>query len=555
MKRILYAIAILCLIASCDVERLPYDAVDSSQAINDPDYANNALIGIYGNLKSKLSDSWINEAHRLMEYNGDNVSLSGTTGDDLFYIYNYHHIDNGARINNFWIKSYQVIYGTNSAIENIKEGQSAETDNFLGEAYYLRALMYLYLTNVFGKPYNQALETNLSVPLKLDTDINNQPPRATVKQVFEQIEKDLIKAAKLMTIQKPVFYANREAAYALLSRIYLYMEQNEKCIEYADKVIDSERFHLLSANEYRKMNTLLPEANPEAIFSIKYLSGIEEGSLNDVVGGFYCTIDGLGWGEMYASRTYIDAVSYFPNDARKAFIVPQYEDGDQMEGVWVSMIMAEDGTLIPSYQYGACRLDGSTYVMTKDNSEVVLDKTITPTGVVQYSFQDAGQTYVVYVDKKMKKRGNYPLYFITKCSLQEEKNHAWSPCIIRYSEVLLNKAEALCKLDRNSEAIIILNSIRANRDCPDYNNDVISGRGYTDLLDILLEERRIELAYEGHRALDLFRNKRNLNRNYPGSHLVNKDSYKEIKWSDKNIIELIPLNQINAQGNLVQNEI
>ena len=45
------------------------------------------------------------------------------------------------------------------------------------------------------------------------------------------------------------------------------------------------------------------------------------------------------------------------------------------------------------------------------------------------------------------------------------------------------------------------------------------------------------------------------NRNYPGSHLVNKDSYKEIKWSDKNIIELIPLNQINAQGNLVQNEI
>ena len=147
MKRILYAIAILCSIASCDVERLPYDAVDSSQAINDPDYANNALIGIYGNLKSKLSDSWINEAHRLMEYNGDNVSLSGTTGDDLFYIYNYHHIDNGARINNFWIKSYQVIYGTNSAIENIKEGQSAETDNFLGEAYYLRALMYLYLTD------------------------------------------------------------------------------------------------------------------------------------------------------------------------------------------------------------------------------------------------------------------------------------------------------------------------------------------------------------------------------------------------------------------------
>ena len=555
MKKILYTIVMLCSMAACDVERLPYDAVDSSQAVSDPDYANNALIGIYGNLKSQLSDSWINEAHRLMEYNGDNVSLSGTTGDDLFYIYNYHHIDNGARIDNFWIKSYQVIYGANSAIENIKEGESTENDNFLGEAYYLRALMYLYLTNVFGRPYNQSPETNLSVPLKLDTNIDNQPPRATVKQIFDQIEKDLIKASQLMTIQKSVFYANREAAYALLSRLYLYMGENQKCIDYADKVIESRRFHLLTASEFRKMNTLLPENNPEAIFSIKYLSGIEEGSLNDVVGGFYCTIDGLGWGEMYASRTYIDAVSYFPNDARKAFIVPQYEDENKLEGVWVRTIVAEDGASIPTYQYADCKQEGETYVLSKSDGDIVLNKTTTATGVTQYSFQESGQTYIVYVDKKMKKRGNYPLYFITKCSLQEEKNHAWSPCIIRYSEVLLNKAEALCKLNKNSEAIIILNDLRANRDCPDYNSDVITGRGYSDLLDVLLEERRIELAYEGHRAMDLFRNKRNLNRNYPGSHLVNKDSYKEIKWSDKNIIELIPLNQMNAQDNLVQNEI
>ena len=108
----------------------------------------------------------------------------------------------------------------------------------------------------------------------------------------------------------------------------------------------------------------------------------------------------------------------------------------------------------------------------------------------------------------MKKEVIIHYILLQNAHYKEEKNHAWSPCIIRYSEVLLNKAEALCKLDRNSEAITILNSIRANRDCPDYNNDVISGRGYTDLLDILLEERRIELAYEGHRALDLFRNKR-----------------------------------------------
>ncbi len=155
----------------------------------------------------------------------------------------------------------------------------------------------------------------------------------------------------------------------------------------------------------------------------------------------------------------------------------------------------------------------------------------------------------------MTKRGKYPLYFITKCSLQEGKNHAWSPCILRYSEVLLNKAEALCKLN-DPDAVNVLNELRSHRDCPNYTSgDLVSGRGNSDLLDVILDERRIELAYEGHRAMDLYRNKKNLNRNYPGSHLVNKNSFKEIKWSDKNIIQLIPINQINAQGNLVQNEI
>lgn len=561
MKKILYsslfAAAIACSVTSCNVERLPYDAVDSSVATADPNYAKNALTGIYANLKNKLSSSWANNVHRLMEYNGDNVSLSGTTGDDLFYMYNYRHVDNGWRIDDYWIRSYKVIYGTNSAIENIEEGKSAETDNYLGEAYFLRATMYLYLTNVFGKPYNQSPETNLAVPLKLDTDVKSQPARATVKEVFEQIEKDLLKAADLMTLEKKAFYANREAAYALLSRVYLYMENNAKAVEYADKVISSQRYRLLSADEFRKMNTFLPESNAEAIFSIKYLTGLEEGSQNDVVGGFYSTIDGLGWGEMYASRTYIDAINYFPNDARQAFLVPQYEEGNTREGIWVEDIQAEDGTTIPSYAFGEVTGTEGNYTLATSDGSVSLVSETTSTGVTEYYATIKGNKTRVYVDKKMIKRGKYPLYYITKCSLQEGKIHAWSPSVIRYSEVLLNKAEALHKLgkDKDNEAIAILNQLRSNRNCPAYTGDAVSGRGFTDLLDVILEERRVELAYEGHRAIDLFRNKRNLNRYYPGSHLVNKDSYKEIKWSDKNIIQLIPLNQINAQGNLVQNEI
>lgn len=42
---------------------------------------------------------------------------------------------------------------------------------------------------------------------------------------------------------------SRKAAQALLSRVYLYMENNDKTIEYADKVINSGKYSLLSTTE------------------------------------------------------------------------------------------------------------------------------------------------------------------------------------------------------------------------------------------------------------------------------------------------------------------
>ena len=43
----------------------------------------------------------------------------------------------------------------------INEGESAELDQKLGEAYYMRGMMYFYLCRVFGRPYYQEPEKNL----------------------------------------------------------------------------------------------------------------------------------------------------------------------------------------------------------------------------------------------------------------------------------------------------------------------------------------------------------------------------------------------------------
>lgn len=575
IRHICVGILGITLMTACNIDRLPYDSVESEKAESDPNFLKNAITGVYGYMKGTLSNSWINETHRLMEYNSDNVSLSGTTGDPLFYMYNYHHIDNGWRINDFWERSYKTIYGANSIIEKGKTGESKETDSYIGEAYFLRGMIYLYLSNVFGKPYTHGTD-NLSVPLKLDTDRSNIPPRATVGAVYEQIVKDFIKAAELINEDKPSYYANKDAAYAMLSRVYLYMDNNAKAIEYANKILidNSSKYKLLNESQFRKMNTLTPEANPEAIFSIKYMTDMDEGSQDDVVGGFYSTIDGVGWGEMYASRSYIDDTYYFPNDARQAFIDPQYANtdpttGQLYEGIWVGTKLSNDKTNpvdIPIYKTGFfTEQGGSSRLEVKEGNKasgkvlrtITLHTRQTPTGVQEYYFNEGAQDTIVHVSKLTQKRGEYPLYFVTKCSQQDGKIHSWSPSIIRLAEVYLNKAEALAKQGGAStaEAIALLNELRANRGVPPYTGDLISGRQQDNLLDVILAERRIELAFEGHRAFDIFRNKKILNRNYPGTHLLNNTSYKEIKWSDKNIIYLLPIAQINAQGNLVQNEI
>ena len=40
--------------------------------------------------------------------------------------------------------------------------------------------------------------------------------------------------------------------------------------------------------------------------------------------------------------------------------------------------------------------------------------------------------------------------------------------------------------------------------------------GYASAIDVVMDERRLELAFEGHRMFDVYRNKQNMNREYPG---------------------------------------
>jgi hypothetical protein len=92
------------------------------------------------------------------------------------------------------------------------------------------------------------------------------------------------------------------------------------------------------------------------------------------------------------------------------------------------------------------------------------------------------------------------------CNKYRNGSRDWAP-IIRYAEVLLNKAEALVKSTNtvNADAIALLNQVRQRSE----PTKVYTANDFANsaaLLEEILTERRRELAFEGHASFDLFRN-------------------------------------------------
>lgn len=145
----------------------------------------------------------------------------------------------------YWEYPYKKILGCNAVIDYVNKvtGDQIKKDNLRGEAYALRGYYYLMLVNFFGEPYNVGdPEKNLGVPLKLTMGVTEEYfPRNTVAEVYRSIEKDFQEAIRLLEanpLDRGTYHMDHLAVKALLSRMYLYMEDWDKCIEYAEKVLE-----------------------------------------------------------------------------------------------------------------------------------------------------------------------------------------------------------------------------------------------------------------------------------------------------------------------------
>lgn len=158
---------------------------------------------------------------------------------------------------NAWFNYYSRIKGCNVVLDYVDrvEGTTAEKENLRGQALALRSFYYFMMVNLFGKPYIGTVvnpEKDLGVPLILTAEVSDEPiRRSTVKEVYTQIEQDLLQAIPLLSAYgggNHLYKFNQTSAKFLLSRVYLYMGNWDGCIQYADQTL-AEKSTLKQYNE------------------------------------------------------------------------------------------------------------------------------------------------------------------------------------------------------------------------------------------------------------------------------------------------------------------
>lgn len=567
MKKILVIIFATIAISSCRVDREPYGSLQSEKINQNPEESIDGLLnGVYAQLKA-----WSDPMHRLGEYAGDNMMIRGSSTDPFYEFISFARTPNNSRLTTFWDSGYKAVAQASNVINLIPQGKNATLDSKLGECYYVRGMMYFYLVRAFGRPYYQSPETNLGVPIVNGTPkdvINlNLPDRSTVKATYEQAISDLKKAEELITVNKGPVFASKGAAQAMLSRIYLYMSGTyenpnqanaQLAVDYANKVIaSSTTYSLLPRDQFMKYNTLTPENNRETIFAIKRVASEFSGSDHYYgIGGMYSNIGGQGWGEMYASAKYIGLLNetgrndwrpdkYKIVDARAAFIEPTYSKNAAGAYTEVFRFIKDDAGNVVNYVQATVTRNGNTITCT-EGTDVY---TLTPLNAAQESYTinyKNGKTYTGFIDYFITLNRVYPQFYIVKDSREGEDSQLHSPVISRLGEVYLNRAEAYAKLQRFTEALGDLNTIRTR--------SIVNG-GYASLNaanagDLIDKERQLELAYQAERSFDVFRNGKELSRQYPGPQNQNVS----IVATDFRVIYYIPQSAINSYpGKLTQN--
>src|SRR5258706_6304111 len=372
---------------------------------------------------------------------------------------NFTHISTELTMASWWSTLYQGVKTANVVIEKlpfIKIDEALKT-RYIAEASFLRALHYFDLARAWG-----------GVPLVTTTVVPPSLARSPIGDIYDLIIGDLQIAIaglpeKSDYAAKDAGRATKGAAKALLAKVFLFFPQPDKlnyvpqpdftnAAKYALEVINSGQYSVESY--FANANGVPGENGVESIFEIGALpfEGQENG------GNQYANVQGVrgnpnrGWGFNRPSLNLMAAYeSQDPRQDKSIITLGEVIDGVTIEG------------------------DGNTPEVAKTASNNTIE-------------------IECYNQKEWTPGVNVPTQF---------EHHRRILC---YADVLLIAAEALNEIGNDAEARMYLNRVRLR--ARGGNGAILPDVTETNkalLRDLILKERRIELALEGHRFWDLVR--------------------------------------------------
>ncbi|MCS3800742.1 RagB/SusD family nutrient uptake outer membrane protein [Niastella sp. OAS944] len=220
----------------------------------------------------------MNEQHpEYGEVSADNFYLTNgqwqSWGADIKNVYIWKkeiYSDVSSDVN--WNNPYKQVFYSNvvlDGIDNVASGDinTPEWNNVKGSAYFHRGEGFFNVAQLFAKPYSLTFPDESGIPLRLKPEPNEVTVRAGLQQTYEQILSDLQNAIRYLPVI-PLYKLrpSKPAAYAMLSRVYLVMQDYSHALLYADsclKLYDS----LLDYNTLNSTASYpIPSNNKEVLF-------------------------------------------------------------------------------------------------------------------------------------------------------------------------------------------------------------------------------------------------------------------------------------------------
>jgi starch-binding outer membrane protein, SusD/RagB family len=259
--RILIIAALVMSLAACDsvLDVNPTANIDSDQALVNARGIELAVTGAYSGLQ--FANMYAQYLPVLPELYADNLTHTGSF-TTLAEFDRRSVFSSNAHLQGAWQAMYNLINRTNNvlaAAPNVTDFASDDVrDQYMGEAYFLRALVYSHLVRYFG---DVPVVTEPAVGIDESSFVSRDP----VATVYAQIESDLGQAVTLLPPSNTAGRATSGAARALLARVLL-EQGNWEQAEVAATMVIGGPYQLVG--DYRSLYTT--QNGPEAILEVQF---------------------------------------------------------------------------------------------------------------------------------------------------------------------------------------------------------------------------------------------------------------------------------------------